>query len=439
MVQDFKMINFHKHIYLIGEQLRNPSLSSIYKELKNCENLSIDELRVLQLQRLKELVNFTYAHSDFYKRKMDKIGLKPNDIKTLKDISKIPILTKQDLLQYNLEIHTTKKYAFKKLFKANTSGTTGDALSFYKDEYADSFNRASIARGYSWYNVKPWDFSGYFWGFNFNFFQKIKTRFFDYLVNRFRLFSYKEKDLIFFVKKIKKAKYIEGYSSMIFQTAKLINNKVLPKPKSIKMVKGTSEKIYHSYQDEVKKAFGSKMISEYGAAETGIIAFECSAGNMHINMEGVIIEQADDEIIVTNLIMKSFPILRYKLGDYIVLEHSNYKCSCGLNHPVIKEVTGRVGKNVYGYKNIYPSLYFYYIFKNLDKNKQLKLTYQIIQKERGKLDFNISEKLSKSEKKILSNEIIKYFGNDVEFNINDDADLFKDKNQKLKSFISYVK
>ena len=69
---------------------------------------------------------------------------------------------------------------------------------------------------------------------------------------------------------------------MIYQTAKLINERGLLKPKGIKMVKGTSEKIFKNYHDEVIKAFGSKIISEYGATESGIIAFECPEGNMHI-------------------------------------------------------------------------------------------------------------------------------------------------------------
>ena len=43
---------------------------------------------------------------------------------------------------------------------------------------------------------------------------------------------------------------------------------------NIKMVKGTSEKIYESYQEEIQKAYGCRIISEYGATESGIIAFE---------------------------------------------------------------------------------------------------------------------------------------------------------------------
>ena len=52
---------------------------------------------------------------------------------------------------------------------------------------------------------------------------------------------------------------------------------------------------------------------------------------MHIAMEGVIVEEMNNEIVVTNLHLKSFPIIRYKLGDYIELAPDDFQCSCGEN------------------------------------------------------------------------------------------------------------
>ena len=77
-----------------------------------------------------------------------------------------------------------------------------------------------------------------------------------------------------------------------------------------------------------------------------------------------VLEEENGEIIVTNLLSRSFPIIRYKLGDFVRLASSDFKCSCGRAHPVILDVLGRVGKNVLGKKSIYPSLTFYYVFKN---------------------------------------------------------------------------
>lgn len=429
---------FHKYIFNIGQYFRNPSLQKNFLYLKSTEYSSKHQLQEIQIKRMKELIKFAYENSKFYRDLWNKIDFKPEHFNTLDDLSKIPLLSKAELLQFNEEIHTTNNIKFKKLFNASSSGTTGESLQFLRDENADSFNRASIFRGYSWYGVHPWHYNGYFWGFNFSWIKKIKTRFSDFLVNRFRLFSYTETDFLPFIKKIKHATYLEGYSSMIYQTAKLINQKDLEKPKHLKMVKGTSEKIYESYQDEVQNAFGVKMISEYGAAETGIIAFECPKGKMHINMEGVIVEEIENEIVITNLIMKSYPIIRYKLGDFIELAPIDEVCECGMQHTILNEVTGRIGEIVYGNLEVYPSLYFYYIFKNLDKIHHLPLTYQIIQQEKGKLIFHIAEILNESQRGLLYKEIEKYFKNDIKIEVVDKQNLFKERNGKLKSFISNI-
>lgn len=426
---------FHKIVFKIGQKLRNPSINNWYSFLKESEKWSLEELEAYQFKKLKELLEFAYSYSPYYKQSFDACEVSPSDLKTIKDFNKFPVLSKEAVIRYNKTIHA--EYSFKKVFKATTSGSSGNSLGFKRDEKADSFNRAAIFRGYSWYGIKPWDRNGYFWGFNFSKIEKIKADFLDFLQNRFRVFSYEKGAFQKFVKKLQNAKFIHGYSSMIYESAKLINEKGLQKPSGIKLVKGTSEKILDSYKAEVKKAFGVSIISEYGATESGIIAFECPEGNMHLNMEGVIVEEQDKEILVTNLQMKSFPIIRYKLGDYIQLAPKKEVCDCGRKHRILEEITGRIGENIHGLKNQYPSLYFYYIFKNLSKNKKLQLTYQIIQKEKGALVFQIEENLNAIECNYLKEEIYKYFEDDITYEIivNSKKETFTEKS---KSFISYI-
>jgi phenylacetate-CoA ligase len=403
--------------------------------LKESETWPLASLQAYQLEKLQELVVIAYANSTYYKNRFDALGMKPTDIKTLKDLKKLPISTKTDLLTYNHEIHTSLK--FKKHFQANTSGTSGESLKFNREESADSFNKASAFRGYSWYNVNPWERNGYFWGYNFSDREALKIRVLDSLQNRFRIFNYRKESIDFFIKKLKNARYLHGYSSMVYETAKIINKQNLEKPLNLKMVKGTSEKIVEAYQEEIQKAFGQRMINEYGAAETGIIAFECSKGTMHLNMEGVIVEEIDLEIVVTNLQMHAFPIIRYKLGDYIKLAPATKKCECGMQHLIIEEVTGRIGQPVYGINNLYPSLYFYYIFKNLALKHDLLLTYQVVQDEKGKLIFLIEQHLDSRQLIHLENEIRGYFKNDMEVKIEYSQNLTA-HNKKLKSFISNI-
>jgi phenylacetate-CoA ligase len=422
-------------IYRIGSAKRNPSLKDYYLFLKESENWSIEQLLKYQFDKCKSFLIFVNQYSPHYNEVFKKIGFIPQEMSNINNLNQIPSIDKTDLLKNVGVIHT--KFHFKKLFAAETSGTSGQSLKFFKNEEWDSGNRAAIYRGYSWYGISAWEKNGYFWGYNIDKQYIFKTKLLDFLQNRFRLFSYDEKEIMHFVKNLINATYLHGYSSMIYEVAKIVNRLELNGQYKLKMIKGTSEKIYDSYQEEVKQAFGLKIISEYGAAEAGIIAFECPYGNMHINIENVIVEEENGEIIVTNLLSKSFPIIRYRLRDSIRLLKSNFKCRCGKNHPIIIDVLGRVGKKVIGYKNIYPSLTFYYVFKNLALNHNIILNYQAIQNEIGCIILNIEQSYDLKIETFLRHELFKYFSNDITFCIRNNQQLHT-MNGKLKDFISNI-
>ncbi len=67
---------------------------------EKAENMGRDELRALQLEKLKKTVRTAYDHVALYRHKMDEAGVTPDDIKTLSDIEKIPFTTKQDLREH---------------------------------------------------------------------------------------------------------------------------------------------------------------------------------------------------------------------------------------------------------------------------------------------------------------------------------------------------
>ena len=61
------------------------------------ETAPVEEIKRIQLERLQEQVKHVYANVPFYRDKMDKAGVKPEDIKDLKDLAKLPFNYKQDL------------------------------------------------------------------------------------------------------------------------------------------------------------------------------------------------------------------------------------------------------------------------------------------------------------------------------------------------------
>lgn len=426
---------FFALLYKLGVALRNPHLKAHFRFLMKTDRWSIDKLNQYQLEQCKELLIFAGKHSPYYREIFTKTGFRPENFHSLEQLKQLPVLEKKALITENSKIHS--KFDFgRKLQECSTSGTSGSVLRFGRNEEWDSKNRAAQLRGYAWHGIKPWSRNGYLWGYNIEKGKQSKVKLIDFILNRFRIFTYEESGIRSFAKKLKHAKFLEGYSSMIYEVAKRVNALDLGKDINLLMVKGTSEKIYESYQPEVIKAFGKRMISEYGAAETGIIAFECPQGQMHINTEGVVVEVEDNEILVTNLLSYSFPIIRYRLGDGITLAPADYQCPCGRQHPVITDVQGRVGKLIHGQSGTYPSLTLYYIFKNIDQNHGIELNYQAHQNEKGKLLFKIEQE-DEGHKGLIDIEVVKYFGNDIDYQIEFGQKLHT-MDGKLKDFVTTI-
>ena len=59
--------------------------------------MSREDMRALQSERLKQLVQHVYQNVAFYRRKMDEMGVKPSDINSIDDIVKLPFTYKTDL------------------------------------------------------------------------------------------------------------------------------------------------------------------------------------------------------------------------------------------------------------------------------------------------------------------------------------------------------
>src|SRR5690606_7341950 len=112
----------------------------------------------------------------------------------------------------------------------------------------------------------------------------------------------------------------------------------------------TAEVLSESDRAVIERVFGCKVFNEYGCGEVGTIAHECKFGNLHVNSENVIVEIVDDhgegvaigevgEIVVTDLVNYSMPLIRYKIKDFGAF--GSDCCECGVGLPIIKEIFGR--------------------------------------------------------------------------------------------------
>ena len=88
------------------------------------ETLPREQIEKIQLERLQETVNRVYERVPAYRKKMDELGVKPSDIKELKDLAKLPFVTKQDMRDnYPFGLFAVPKDKLVRIHAS--SGTTG--------------------------------------------------------------------------------------------------------------------------------------------------------------------------------------------------------------------------------------------------------------------------------------------------------------------------
>lgn len=96
----------------------------IWNETKEC--MSRDEMRQLQSKRLKKMVGRVYHNVEFYRKKMQQMGIEPGDIKGIEDLHKLPFTTKNDLRDnYPFGLFAVPQSEVVRLHAS--SGTTGKA------------------------------------------------------------------------------------------------------------------------------------------------------------------------------------------------------------------------------------------------------------------------------------------------------------------------
>ena len=315
------------------------------------------KLKRYQDKQFKKIVQFAYTvplYHDVY----NKHGVHPNDIHGIKDITKLPIVTKHDFKKYYPNGIISNKIRKDKLIEVSTSGTTGKSLSIYV-EMLDiviglfGYIRTLREYGINWRKEKITiigDFaphtveSGYIekglspslsWS--------------GFLKNIQWLDTNDDPKKI--IEKINKFKpvFIGGYTGMLGHLA-LLKEKGYGKDISPRVIASTGSVLDNSLKNYIEKQFNSPVFEAYGATESGLIAYTCKNGNYHIMSDFVYLEFIKDNIsveskkpgkmVVTKLFGKGTPIIRYDaINDIIAPLYE--KCDCGLSGDLIQKIYGR--------------------------------------------------------------------------------------------------
>ncbi|WP_026840906.1 phenylacetate--CoA ligase family protein [Citrifermentans bremense] len=334
--------NLRKRLSRLTSTLYGGSQRQILKSLNQSQWWPKEQIEKHQLERLRETLAHCYDSYDFYRERLDRAGVDPCNIKSLKELARLPVLTKEE---YH-SMYRNAPEAKGRVEHRKTSGTTGLALQFRKTIEATTIMRALDSRSLSWYGIAPGDRQARFWSASETSAGRWKQWGGDYLLNRYR-FSVNQIDDGYAMRLLEDLRrcrpdYVYGYASGIYEFSKLILRHKVTAPR-VKAVIVTSEMLYRHQKEVIHEAFGSPVVREYGSTEFGPIAFECEQGELHVMDENLIVESCSDDgeqkLLVTELNNRDVPFIRYEIGDAGVV--GDRRCSCGRNLTVLSELMGR--------------------------------------------------------------------------------------------------
>lgn len=404
----------------------------VLRKLEKSQWLSPSELERIQLKKLRALVKHAYENVPLYHETFRKVKLKPADISSLEDIQKIPITTKDDLINNSPNKTVARNYDVQKLRKGQTGGSTGKPLSFFFDKRCFHHRMAAFQRFASWFGFYPGVKHALFWRPYYLSSPKIASTLEAVMKRRLEFHPHKitKQALHEQVRKLKrfKPRILIGYTSLLLLLANFL------KQEDIKDINPTAivtqaETLFESQKKVIESAFNCPVFNHYGLVEVGGIAQQCDQHSyLHINAEGRIVEflrrgenvsfGEKGEMVVTDLYNYAMPFIRYNTDDVGLLTDDS--CTCGRGLPLIKEVVGRADDLIVAKDGEVVSWTFFYFAPHLFKNGEWVQQYQIVQPSREKLVIKIVKAAEPKEEHIqyLKSNIRKYLGDmqiEIEF------------------------
>lgn len=308
-----------------------PLIAPYIREIEYMYGMSKEELQQRNEKVFLRIFRRAYNDSVFYHKLYTGAGIKIDDIKTLDDIKKLPVITKDMVRKHADEMTVVPKW---RLIANHTSGTTGTPLTVYED----------------WPSI--WREQAYFYCYRkrcgFTYGQPLVSLRGNldrndiylnvHISNTLYLSSYNinADNVKTYYDKITSHKpvAIEGYPSSLYTLGLLLKDKGLKL--HIPLTFTSSENLLDYQRKLIENQFDSQVYDHFGTTERTIRLSECIDHGGYYEDPGYSInEYVEDGEITTSLINESFPMIRYKGNDIMELNEN------GVDKCIVKKIQGR--------------------------------------------------------------------------------------------------
>jgi len=309
-----------------------------------------EKQKALQWRLLSSILDQCFNNVPWYQQLFREYALNRSDFNSLADLAKIPILSRETLLQKRDEFKAGD-FNNHKPCQIRTTGTTGAPLDVYWDVHSNVMELLCQYRHFSWAGYHLGDAfldirsilmdnpQGYRWNWKCR-----GLEFSSDIINSNNIALYAE-----LLRKFK-IKLWRGYPESLYYFCCLLDKAGIDdiKPTSIISVSVTVQEYHRQF---IEAWSGVPLCDNYGMNEHVALITQCPQGGYHIASEYGIVEilkqdntpaapGEEGRIIATGLHNKAFPLLRYNTNDFAVV--STRTCTCGRTLPLIERLTGRI-------------------------------------------------------------------------------------------------
>jgi phenylacetate-CoA ligase len=325
------------------------------KEFERTQFLSPDELRHLQWDRLRALLSHAYQQCPYYRQRFAEAGLVPGDLRGLHDLRALPVLEKRDI-QENGERMVARDWPRGDLIRNQTGGSTGAPVTFYLGRDRKCSRGAATVRHNRWAGWDVGDKTAVIWGaprdrpasgwrsrlrgavlreplwLDTACLTEATLSEFHFALLRYQpriILAYARAAVLF-------ARYLEATGRPGYRPHALVT--------SAEVLEGEDRAL-------LERTFGCPVFNRYGCREVSVVASECPAhAGLHTMGEGLYVEIETPagparpgemgSILVTDLLNRAMPLIRYRIGD--LGAWADGPCPCGRGLPRLEKVAGRV-------------------------------------------------------------------------------------------------
>jgi len=433
--------------FLKAKREKNRYFYRHLKELRESQTWSRQQLDELQNRKLRRMIRHCAENVPYYREKWAQHGINPSQIQTKEDLSKLPLISKEEILK-NTDSLIADGYSREELLPESSSGTTGKPLTVYWDRNDYSWGvaarhivmeRMGYREGKDWagvingYKILPltrdhppyWIKSYYSRKIHFSAYHLSEDTIEDY--HRYL--------------KDKSIRYLIGYASLIGLVARLMADRGLTLEMNSVLL--SSEPFYQWQIDSINRAFPCRIINYFGQAERIALGSSCGESmNIHLFDEIGITEFVESEkhtnrkMVATSLVNYAMPLIRYELGD--ISDFAERKCECGTEHTTILPVSTKSEDFVItpDGKFISASLLTFPF-----KHPEGIVESQIVQEnpDRITVNLNVNKDYNRSDEKKIREEMKGIMGDQIEIDFNYPEYIPRTDSGKFRFVISNVK